>query len=1015
MRTVSIKLKDMAIANIQLGFVGENNATQVIFDSKEIFDDNPYAVQLLVVTPPESTSYEVTTARIGDNVIWNVSELDTAFEGTGSIQLVFTDGSQVIKTYNADTTVLESQVPSGTAPATALNWIQDAEAWAKGTRGGRAVEDDDPTYQNNSKYYSDKIVNMASDSEAWAKGTRDGEAVESDDPAYQNNSKYYAESIAETASDSEAYAAGTRGGEAVDEDDPAYHNNAAYYNDQAALEKAAAQAAAETASAAYNVNLLAANYDATKLYAVGEYVIYSGGLYRCISAITTAEAWTSGHWTSVTVGKDTSALKSAFSGRNYAPLATIAGSVNTDGTSRNSTTIDGTYKRTDYIEVRQGDIVYYNNIKAISSNVIVSVYDVSKTFDSSLSIVGNGASVEMSGKVVIQNDGFVRFSGTNGSLATGYFKIAATDDELATIGKAADAGAVRSVINDDFTNETKGLYEQQYNKTTVTPTWESGQIYQRNGTIGSSTKHIRTGYIPVYGNLPIEISAPDNIKLIVLKYSSNTSVSSFTEVVRGYTVGKQRAYVDTKYFRLCACYTDGSDISADDGANIVISRYANNEKNEVNFAVQQLDKVLDKQTASTTWTQGQVRSTDGSIITSDKHIHSGYVKVNAGSSFRIDFPQSLKIAVIQFDMKAAAGYEEALTTENETGYYVYNEQEFGYIRVDVAYADGADILPAEGANVTISIYDGINDTEELNILVLGNSFSMDSFAYLPPILNEALPNHMINYGVAYTGSADIQDHIDFYEESTKYTMYYEWSHKVGAWKHWTSTGSLDRGRTLADIMDLRNWDIIYVQPATNVTDPQYVIDNVITPGRELLRILQSIAGKPFAYLMGEWLGTDSDGDHGDHVFGLIAEAMQQTLDALGIDGVIPIGAAIQDARTNDTLQALGTTGNMLYDGQHMQSGIPVLIATLTIAQYILRMVGMRCGVYGESFIPTTANCITINAWHEGTPTPMTHGESVGVTTDNVRAAQEIASIAIRNPYTIVDCSDVIIETPEVST
>ena len=311
MRPVSIKLKDMAIANIQLGFVGENNATQVVFDCKEIFDENPYAVQLLVVTPPEGTTYEVTTARIGDDVVWNVSELDTAYAGDGSIQLVFTDGNTVIKTYNANTTILEAQVPSGTAPATALNWIQDAEAWAKGTRGGRAVESDDPTYQNNSKYYSQQIVDMASDSEAYAKGTRNGEAVESDDPAYHNNSKYYAESIADAASDSEAYAAGTRGGEAVDEDDPAYHNNAAYYNDQAALEKAAAQAAAETASAAYNVNLLAANYDATKTYAVGEYVIYSGGLYRCISAIMTAEAWTSGHWASVTVGKDTSALKSA--------------------------------------------------------------------------------------------------------------------------------------------------------------------------------------------------------------------------------------------------------------------------------------------------------------------------------------------------------------------------------------------------------------------------------------------------------------------------------------------------------------------------------------------------------------------------------------------------------------------------------------------------------------------------------------------------------------------------------
>lgn len=338
MRTVSIKLKDMAIANIQLGFVGENNATQVIFESKEIFDENPYAVQLLVVTPPEGTSYEVTTARIGDNVIWNVSELDTAFEGAGSIQLVFTDGSQVIKTYNADTTVLESQVPSGTAPATALNWIQDAEAWAKGTRGGRAVEDDDPTYQNNSKYYSDKIVNMASDSEAWAKGTRDGEAVESDDPAYHNNAKYYKEQVESMASDSEAFAAGTRGGEAVDEDDTAYHNNASYYNDQAALEAATAAAAAATASAAYNVNLLAPNYtDLTFPVKKGQPCIYSGGYYEALVDIATTEEWTSAHWKNTKVGAEVNNLKSAIDpmlDENYVihPTA-IYGSNNTAMTS----------------------------------------------------------------------------------------------------------------------------------------------------------------------------------------------------------------------------------------------------------------------------------------------------------------------------------------------------------------------------------------------------------------------------------------------------------------------------------------------------------------------------------------------------------------------------------------------------------------------------------------------------------------------------------------------------------
>lgn len=132
---------------------------------------------------------------------------------------------------------------------------------------------------------------------------------------YTGTKEQWIEEIANAsinASNSEAYAKGTRGGEAVDSDDPAYHNNSKYYDEQAALEKAAAQAAAETASAAYNVNLLAPNYDATATYKVGDHVIYSGGYYVCNTAISTAEAWTAAHWTQLTLGKENSDLKSAL-------------------------------------------------------------------------------------------------------------------------------------------------------------------------------------------------------------------------------------------------------------------------------------------------------------------------------------------------------------------------------------------------------------------------------------------------------------------------------------------------------------------------------------------------------------------------------------------------------------------------------------------------------------------------------------------------------------------------------
>lgn len=56
--------------------------------------------------------------------------------------------------------------------------------------------------------------------------------------------------------------------------------------------------------------VLAPTYSSSSTYAVGDYVYYSGSLYRCTTAITTAEAWTSGHWTQVALAPEVSDLKS---------------------------------------------------------------------------------------------------------------------------------------------------------------------------------------------------------------------------------------------------------------------------------------------------------------------------------------------------------------------------------------------------------------------------------------------------------------------------------------------------------------------------------------------------------------------------------------------------------------------------------------------------------------------------------------------------------------------------------
>ena len=65
---------------------------------------------------------------------------------------------------------------------------------------------------------------------------------------------------------------------------------------------------------------LAAVYSTSATYAVGDYCIYQGQLYRCTTAITTAEAWTSGHWSAVALGDDTRDLRSALGNVNVLDL-----------------------------------------------------------------------------------------------------------------------------------------------------------------------------------------------------------------------------------------------------------------------------------------------------------------------------------------------------------------------------------------------------------------------------------------------------------------------------------------------------------------------------------------------------------------------------------------------------------------------------------------------------------------------------------------------------------------------
>lgn len=149
---------------------------------------------------------------------------------------------------------------------------------------------------------------------------------------------------------------------------------------------------------AYNASFAPA-YSNSSTYAVGQYVTYDGYLWRCTTAITTAESWTSGHWTKVALAEELSDVKSAI--HDIAPKTESTNLLNYDTVqkgkqlnSTNGTVASATgYVVSDYIPINNGDSVYMmvkyiaespNRVVVItpslSNNWTLCVYDSSKTY-----------------------------------------------------------------------------------------------------------------------------------------------------------------------------------------------------------------------------------------------------------------------------------------------------------------------------------------------------------------------------------------------------------------------------------------------------------------------------------------------------------------------------------------------------------------------------------------------------------------------------------------------------------
>ena len=217
---------------------------------------------------PDGTvfSYTENLSLSGSTITVTTTTQMTILEGTVQCEIRMTKDNDDIGTINFDLMVEKSPINETTdlsqteIPALvtlARTQMENAEAWAVGTKDGEPVSQDDPQYNNSAKYWANQVGGQTQDAEAWAVGTKDGVPVTSDDPQYHNNAKYYSDGVhadataaAASALVSEGYATGKQNGTDVDSTSPYYHNNASYYAGQASSSATSAGNAADRAEAA---------------------------------------------------------------------------------------------------------------------------------------------------------------------------------------------------------------------------------------------------------------------------------------------------------------------------------------------------------------------------------------------------------------------------------------------------------------------------------------------------------------------------------------------------------------------------------------------------------------------------------------------------------------------------------------------------------------------------------------------------------------------------------------------
>lgn len=271
--------------------------------------------------------------------------------------------------------------------------------------------------------------------------------------------------------------------------------------------------------------------------------------------------------------------------------------------------------------------------------------------------------------------------------------------------------------------------------------------------------------------------------------------------------------------------------------------------------------------------------------------------------------------------------------------------------------------------------------KHISICVLGNSYSNDSFSYVPFILGK--------YGITcsihiyYRGSGSLCD------------LDREWLSGNGNTKHFYIDTRVDRkwksenGITARDILSIEDWDIVSLQQSSlqvsNENSYHPYLENVVDS-------LRHYCSKPFVLAWFMAYNRPNDDAKSRNL-----TVQKRIIEEYPFGLVFPVATAIFDCQTHPSFSDMGDSKyGLMFSGDnvHLQEGLPCYAAALTITESLLRYYSPENCVIGNSIRPSQE---WINMIGGITP----NGYSIGVSESNCLLAQKAAVVANNNMFEII--------------